>query len=203
MSQNISGIHKIFSYPLIYSLVQIIMSGVSVRSTLVKKIINKNAKILDIGCGTGKILESLPAVDYYGYDISKKYINYAKKKYKSKRNKFYHKKFNINEVDNIPKIDFILLFGVIHHLEDEELHELFPVLKKVLKKNGKIITCDPIYIKKQNIISHFLIKNDVGKNVRNKENYLKLLTKHFRNVKFNIKHQIFIPYTWFSTLCIK
>ena len=80
MSQNISGIHKIFSYPLIYSLVQIIMSGVSVRSTLVKKIINKNAKILDIGCGTGKILESLPAVDYYGYDISKKYINYAKKK---------------------------------------------------------------------------------------------------------------------------
>ena len=121
MSQNISGIHKIFSYPLIYSLTQIIMSGVSVRSALVKKIVNENAKILDIGCGTGKILESLPAVDYYGYDISKKYISYAKKKYKSKRNKFYCKKFNINEVDNIPKIDFILLFGVIHHLEDEEL----------------------------------------------------------------------------------
>ena len=203
MSQNISGIHKIFSYPLIYSLTQIIMSGVSVRSALVKKIVNENAKILDIGCGTGKILESLPAVDYYGYDISKKYINYAKKKYKSKRNKFYCKKFNINEVDNIPKIDFILLFGVIHHLEDGELHELFPVIKKVLKKNGKIITCDPIYIKKQNIIGHFLIKNDVGKNVRNKENYLKLLRKHFRNIKFNIKHQNFIPYTWFSTLCIK
>lgn len=79
MSQNISGIHKIFSYPLIYSLTQIIMSGVSVRSALVKKIINENAKVLDIGCGTAKILESLPLVDYYGYDISEKYISYAKK----------------------------------------------------------------------------------------------------------------------------
>jgi SAM-dependent methyltransferase len=203
MSLNISGIHKIFSYPLIYSLTQIIMSGVSVRSALVKKIINENAKVLDIGCGTAKILESLPLVDYYGYDISKKYISYAKKKYKSKRNKFYCKKFNINELDNIPKIDFILLFGVIHHLEDEELHKILPILKKVLKKSGKIITCDPIYIKKQNIISHFLIKNDVGKNVRNKEDYLKLLRKYFRNIKFNIKHQNFIPYTWFSTECAK
>ena len=54
---------------------------------LIDNIINlhKPRNILDIGCGTGKILESLPAVDYYGYDISKKYINYAKKKYKSRK----------------------------------------------------------------------------------------------------------------------
>ena len=201
--QNISGIHKIFSYPLIYSLTQIIMSGVSVRSALVKKIINADAKVLDIGCGTAKIIDSLPSVDYYGYDISKKYINYARKRYKSKRNNFFCKKFNNNEIDNIPKVDFIILFGVIHHLEDEELHQLFPALKKVLKKKGVILTCDPIYIKKQNTIAHFLIKNDVGKNVRNKSDYLKLLQKYFKKIKFKIKHQNFIPYTWFSTQCIK
>jgi 2-polyprenyl-3-methyl-5-hydroxy-6-metoxy-1,4-benzoquinol methylase len=203
MSQKLSGIHKIFSYPLIYSLTQIIMSGETVRSALVKKIINPNAKVLDIGCGTAKIIDSLPSVDYYGYDISKKYINYARKKYKSKRNNFFCKKFTINEINNIPRVDFILLFGVIHHLEDEELDQIFPALKKVLKKKGIIITCDPVYIKKQNTIAHFLIKNDVGQNVRSKENYLKFLRKYFKKIKFKIKHQNFIPYTWFSAQCIK
>ena len=75
MSQKTHGIHKFFSFPLVYSLTQKIMSGVSTRGALVKNIINKNSKILDIGCGTAKIIESIPIVDYYGYEISDKYIN--------------------------------------------------------------------------------------------------------------------------------
>ena len=140
MSQNTSGFYKIFSYPIFYSLTQKIMSGVSTRASLVKSVINRNAKVLDIGCGTAKIIESLPPlVNYYGYDISKKYINYAKKKYKSKTNNFYCKKFNIKEINKLPKFDFILLFGIMHHLDDEELYTIFPILKKHFNKiNSKI-----------------------------------------------------------------
>ena len=204
MSQNTSGFYKIFSYPIFYSLTQKIMSGVSTRALLVKNVINKNAKVLDIGCGTAKIIESLPPlVDYYGYDISKKCINYAKKKYKSKTNNFYCKKFNIKEINKLPKFDFILLFGIMHHLDDEELYTIFPILKKTLKKNGTLITCDPIFKKKQNIIANFLVKSDVGNNVRYKSGYLKLLKKHFNKINSKIQNQAFIPYTWFSTQCKK
>ena len=203
MSQKTSGLHKIFSYPFFYSLTQKIMSGVSTRGALVKNIINKNSKILDIGCGTAKIIESLPIVDYYGYDISKKYINYAKKKYSSKQNKFFCKKFNSNELSKLPKFDFILLFGIIHHLDDDELHDMLPDLKRALKKNGKLITCDPVFIKNQNFIANFLIKKDVGENVRYKGSYIKHLSRHFNKIKFKIKNQKLVPYTWFSTQCQK
>ena len=203
MSQKTSGIHKIFSYPFFYSLTQKIMSGVSTRSFLVKDIISKNDKVLDIGCGTAKIIESLPSVDYYGYDISKKYIDYAKKRYNSKRNRFFCKKFNTTEINKLPKFDFVLLFGIIHHLDDLEIHDLFFIIKKVLKKSGKLITCDPVFINNQNFIANFLIKKDVGENVRYKGCYLKLLRKYFNNIKFKIKIQKFIPYTWFSTYCQK
>ena len=81
MSQNTSGIYKILTYPLFYSLWQKIMSGESTRAALVKNIVNKNSTVLDIGCGAAKILESLPLVNYYGYDINKKKI---KKKLKKK-----------------------------------------------------------------------------------------------------------------------
>ena len=190
MSQNTSGFYKIFSYPLFYSLTQKIMSGVSTRALLVKNVVNKNAKVLDIGCGTAKIIESLPPlVDYYGYDISKKYINYAKKKYTSKTNNFYCRKFNIKEINKLPN--------------DEELYNIFPILKKILKKNGTLITCDPIFTKKQNIIANFLVKSDVGNNVRYKNGYLKLLNKHFNKINSKIQTLAFIPYTWFSTQCKK
>ena len=203
MSQNTQGFYKLFSYPILYSLTQKIMSGVSIRASLVKNVVTKNAKVLDIGCGTAKIIESLPPVDYYGYDISKKYINYAKKKYNTKRNNFYCKKFNIHEINKLPKFDFILLFGIMHHLEDGELRTIFLILKKVLKKNGKIITCDPVFIKKQNILAKFLLNNDVGDNIRNKNGYLKLFNKHFKKIKSKLNVQKLIPYAWFSTECQK
>jgi len=89
----------------------------------------------------------------------------------------------------------------MHHLDDSELLKTLFLLKKVLKTKGTLITCDPIFIKKQNIFANFLIKSDVGKNVRLKKDYLKLLNKNFQKVKAKIHNQSFIPYTWFSTQC--
>ena len=203
MSQNISGFYKFFSLPTFYNLTQKIMSGESKRAELVKNIINKNSRVLAIGCGTAKIIESLPSVDYYGYDISKKYINYAIRKYGSKKYNFYCKKFNSQEISKLPKFDYVILFGVIHHLGDAKINKIFFTLKKVLKKNGMILTLDPIFTKNQNIFANFLIESDVGKNVRYKDDYLKVLSKHFKKVKYSIQNQAFIPYTWFSTRCQK
>lgn len=200
MSQKTIGIHKIFSYPFVYSLTQKIMSGESKRSSLVSKIM-KNSNVLDIGCGTAKILDDLPKVNYYGYDISKKYINYAKKKYKKKTNNFFCKKFSISEIKKLPKFDFVLLFGVMHHLSDVQLEKILSLIKKVLKKKGKLLTCDPIYEKKQNFIARYLIEKDVGQEVRFKNGYLKILNKKFKKINYKIDHQKLIPYTWFSTSC--
>ena len=62
---------------------------------------------------------------------------------------------------------------------------------------------DPTFIKNQNIIAKFLIKKDVGKNVRYKDDYLKLLRRHFKKIKCRTQKQTFIPYTWFDTQCQK
>ena len=38
-------------------------------------------------------------------------------------------------------------------------------------------------------------------NVRNKKEYLFLLNNHFKIVNYKIVNQLFIPYTWFTTVC--
>jgi len=203
MSQKNSGIYNIFSHPLFYSLTQKIMSGQTQRSKIVRNIIKENSNVLDIGCGTAKIIESIPPVNYFGYDINKAYLNHAKKKYYSSKIKFFCKKFTQSEIRKLPKFDYVLLFGIIHHLNDHEVSKLFFLLKKVLKKKGKLLTCDPVFIKKQNILAKFLLNNDVGDNIRNRNDYLKLFNKYFKRIKSKLNVQKLIPYAWFSSECQK
>jgi len=203
MSQKTKGIYSTLSNPLFYSFFQRIMSGTSFRSKIVKNLIRKkNVNVLDIGCGPAEILDSLHEINYFGYDINPNYINYAKKKYGSRGN-FFCKKFTEGELKKLPKFDHILLFGILHHLDDEEVSALLRIAKKVLKREGNIITEDPILIDKQNIFSKFIIKMDRGSNVRSKKEYTNLIKKKFKKIDSKIYHQTFIPYTWFVMNCKK
>jgi len=201
MSQKTKKLYRTLSHHFLYSFFQKIMSGTSFRKRIVNKFITKsNIKVLDIGCGPAEILDSLMEVDYFGYDINPNYINYAKKKYK-KKGKFFCKKFTNKDIKKLPKFDHVLLLGILHHLESQEIKKLLKLIKKVLKKEGSIITIDPIFIRKQNRIAEFIIKMDRGNNVRDKKGYIKLVRNYFSKVKSEVYHQKFIPYTWFVMNC--
>ena len=201
MSQKTKKLYSILSHYFFYSLFQKIMSGTSFRNKIVKKFITKNnVNVLDIGCGPSEILDSLTKVNYFGYDINSNYINYAKKKYKEK-GKFFCKKFTSKDIKNLPKFDHILLLGILHHLNDQEINKLMKLIKKVLKKEGSIITEDPIFVENQNRITKFIIRMDRGNNVRDKKGYINIMRKYFGKVKNKVYHQKFIPYTWFVMNC--
>jgi 2-polyprenyl-3-methyl-5-hydroxy-6-metoxy-1,4-benzoquinol methylase len=204
MSQRKNKIYNFINNPLIYKIIQGVMSGTSFRNNIIKKNITKNnLKILDIGCGPAQILEHIPKCDYYGYDIDRRSIQYAKKKYYQKNYHFYCKKFNKTELKKLPKFDFIIFFGILHHLSNKEVYEILKLCKKIMKKNSKLLTEDPILLENQNVIAKFLIKKDRGLNVRKKQQYIDLLKKHFKKIKNEVTHQYFIPYTWFTTICSK
>ena len=204
MSQRKNQIYNFINNPLIYKIIQGVMSGTSFRNSIIKKNITKNnLKILDIGCGPAQILEHIPQCDYYGYDIDRRSIQYAKKKYYQKNYHFYCKKFNKTELKKLPKFDFIIFFGILHHLSNKEVYEILKLCKKIMKKNSKLLTEDPILLENQNVIAKFLIKKDRGLNVRDKQEYINLLKKHFKKIKNKVTHQYFIPYTWFTTVCSK
>ena len=204
MSQRKNQIYNFINNPLIYKIIQCIMSGTSFRNNIIKKNITKsNLKILDIGCGPAQILKHIPQCDYYGYDIDQRSIQYAKKKYYQKNYRFYCKKFNKTEVKKLPKFDYVIFFGILHHLSNKEADKMLTLCKQIMKKNSILLTEDPILVEKQNPIAKFLIKKDRGTNVRKKKEYINLLKKHFKKVKNKVTHQFFIPYTWFTTICSK
>ena len=135
MSQRKNQIYNFINNPLVYKFIQNVMSGTHFRNEIIKKnIIKSNVKILDIGCGPAEILEHIPDCKYYGYDIDLRSIKYAKKKYYQKNYHFYCKKFNEGELKKLPKFDYIIFFGILHHLNNKEAHKILDLCKK---KNEK------------------------------------------------------------------
>lgn len=131
MSQRSSTLYNLINNPYIYKSIQKIMSGTSLRKKIIKaNIKKKNLNVLDIGCGPAEIIEHIPNCNYYGYDIDKRSIAYAKKKYTSKNYHFFCKKFENKEIKKLPKFDFVILFGILHHLNNEQAKNILSLCKK-------------------------------------------------------------------------
>jgi len=106
---------------------------------LFKNYIKENDKILDIGCGNGRLINLIKdkKVDYRGIDYSAPLIDIAKEN-------FPDYKF---EVGNILNLDFpenyfddILLIAVLHHIPSAKLREkAINNMYRILKPGGYVL----------------------------------------------------------------
>ena len=110
----------------------------SFNSFLLKQVkLNKNSKILDVGCGRGKILGSLSS----RLKLKNKPIGIDIEKHLDR-----DKRINFKKIDAIKyfkknkiKFDLILIKQTIHFLQLKEIKRLLFLCKKTLNPRGKII----------------------------------------------------------------
>ena len=167
----------------------------------IKKIIQENlipfnnSKILDIGCGTGTLIEYMPYnVIYTGYDINQIYIESAKKKYPDRGN-FYCTSVN-DAIAVEGYFDYVIAIGILHHLNDIDSKKLIQSAAYSLKENGCFISIEPVWTNEQSSIEKFIMKMDRGQNIRNENSYLTLLSDFFLSTESRIYQGIFtIPWT--------
>lgn len=106
---------------------------------LYRELIPPNQIVLEVGCGTGDILEHIRPRYGIGIDISPEMIKRAQSKYGNIRNiKFIAG--NIEQLKvNIPRetFDYIYLSDVIEHLEDP--HSTFRAISEISHPNTTVI----------------------------------------------------------------
>jgi len=199
MAQILHGIRHLLSFPSGYDLFQSIVGGRRARVRFIREFVRPfpGARILDIGCGTGKILDYLPAdIEYAGLDLNPRYIEHAGRKY-GKRGRFFCTDVaRLNEaIPRHVKFDIILAVTILHHLNDDEVTGLFDELYHFLDEGGKIVTLDCAYVPNQSWLSRFIISKDRGQNVRTSEECRRLVSNGRLSVdSFILDDLLAIPY---------
>ena len=153
---------------------------------LKQKKLNKDSRILDIGCGRGKIIENLSNKLKLIY----KPIGIDIENHKDKSKKIIFKKTDALSFILKTKISFdlILIKQTIHLLNKNQINKLLYICKKKLNTNGKIIilSLDP---KKNEIPAFNLMKKKLKKSLIRDESYFNLIIKN--NPKTIIRNFIF------------
>ena len=187
----------ILKNPFIYWAYQRLVGGDTARKLFIKNNVKpvEGKKILDIGCGPGNIIDFLPKMDYYGFDIDANYIEAAKQKYGDK-GIFLCSNMKEFVVPEPGTFDIVIATGVLHHLEDGDAKNLFKIASEALSPSGRLITFDGCYINKQHIIAYLMLKFDRGKYVRTKNEYENLAAQSFSSINSIIDETYFhLPYT--------
>ena len=185
----------------VYAKLMGFLLGANTYKTLVDEYIQPapGCSVLDVGCGPAAILDLLRDVNYIGLDHNPNYIATAKKKYGSKGTFICAGVDKLNDY-GLKTFDRIIILGVMHHLDDAQLRELMMSLKDRLNIGGVLITFDGAYEDNQNLIAKFLAKNDRGKFVRSKEQYLKFIEMSFKVQQADLRHDLLrVPYTHLLT----
>jgi SAM-dependent methyltransferase len=135
--------------------------------------------IVDIGCGTGTILDYLPESRYLGLDANPAYIGTATALHGS-RGEFRV----LNVVDaTLPDIegqaDIVIMCGVLHHLNDDEARYSVALAHSLLKPGGRLVTIDGVFHGQQGILRRLVVSLDRGRFVRSAQGYLALARERF------------------------
>jgi methylation protein EvaC len=109
-------------------------------SKVIKKMMKKNSKILEIGCNDGIFLQNFKHYDHLGIEPSKNVCDISKSKNLNVLNSFFSKKL-IDQKKLHNKFNFIFAANVICHVPD--ILGLFKGIEKTLKKDGLFIFEEP------------------------------------------------------------
>ena len=152
-------------------------------------------RILDIGCGTAMVLKHLSGCDYVGIDHNPEYINRARENFGTK-GKFHCIDINDAKFKEFGTFDTVLLLGVLHHLNNDEVKQLVKVIPAAMKPTGTLVTFDCALKRGQHPVARLLAKIDRGRYARSVEHYRSLIEPTFTVQEEIIRHDLLkVPYT--------
>lgn len=129
--------------------------------------INRGGLLLDIGCGTGELLDRVKDKFkfLYGVDIEDDAINFCLNRFRNSNN-IKIEKLDIKELSEKfkgMKFDYITILDVLEHLDPIDAEYLLIEIYKLLKNEGEIVFTGPNWYEK--------IRIKLGKSPRHKFSY--------------------------------
>ena len=160
--------HRILGNDLAYDAFQTCVGSYKFRERFIKSLeVMPNAKVLELGCGTGITLETIRENDYIGIDLSAKYLEKARKRKESAIlvNGDVSSSVTYKNITT-KKNDVVLALALWHHLDDLQMIRTLENIYKISGSGMSIYSLDPFIDNKTGISAKWIAQNDRGKYLR-------------------------------------
>jgi SAM-dependent methyltransferase len=204
--QSDSGLLRWLKLPYLYNVFQAVVGGNALGRRFIQDHIRAKPgdKVIDIGCGPARVLQSLSAVEYFGFDIDPDYIAFARRKYGDKGTFVVGDTRSLRDDSRFKDADIVLAISVLHHLDDEEAADCIRFAYDSLKIGGRLVCYDACWIPNQGVVSKYIMSLDRGRNIRTEQQCRQLAGKIFQNVHAWVDTKpLRIPYVTIVMECEK
>lgn len=128
-------------------------------------------RTLDLGCGPGAFADLFNGDDYVGADLNARYIDHARR----------HRPgtFLVSDARRVDlpdaRFDQVLIFGLLHHLPDDDVRAVLSEARRLLVPGGRILAIEDIpAISRLNLVGHLIHNIENGEHIRPAEQYRRL-----------------------------
>jgi SAM-dependent methyltransferase len=134
-------------------------------------------RTLDLGCGPGAFADLFAGDDYVGADLNARYVDHAR----------HHRPgtFIVSDARKLDlpdrRFDQILIFGLLHHLPDDDVRAVLREARRVLVPGGRVLVIEDIpAVSRLNLIGHLIHNVENGEHIRPVDDYRKLYSEAAR-----------------------
>jgi ubiquinone/menaquinone biosynthesis C-methylase UbiE len=167
-------VERISDHPVLFIFFRSILENdfKAIRATIRKEMqLGKGLRSLDLGCGPGAFSDLFEGDDYVGADLHRGYIEWARK---HRRGTFIVSDAKQVELPD-QRFDQVLIFGMLHHLPDEDVRAVLREVRRMLVPGGRALLIEDIpAVSRLNLIGHLIHNVENGEHIRPVEEYRKL-----------------------------
>jgi SAM-dependent methyltransferase len=167
-------VEKVSDHPVLFILLRGILENdfKAIRALIRKDLaLGRGLRSLDLGCGPGAFADLFEGDDYVGVDLNARYIDHARRTRKGAFLVGDARKVDLPDA----RFDQVLIFGLLHHLPDEDVRAVLKECRRLLAPGGRILAIEDIpSISRLNLIGHLIHQVENGEHIRPAEEYRRL-----------------------------
>ena len=170
-------VQRISDHPVLFIVLRSILENdfKAIRAVIRRQLrVRQGLRTLDLGCGPGAFADLFAGDDYVGVDLNARYIDHARKTRQGA--------FIVGDARHVElpdgRFDQILIFGLLHHLSDEDVRAVLAECRRLLVRGGRVLVIEDIpAISRLNLIGHLIHRVENGEHIRPVEEYQRLYSE--------------------------
>ena len=170
-------VQRISDHPVLFIVLRSVLENdfKAIRAVIRRDLrVRQGLRTLDLGCGPGAFADLFAGDDYVGIDLNARYIDHARK---TRQGAFIVSDARHVELPDA-RFDQVLIFGLLHHLPDEDVRAVLAECRRLLVRGGRVLVIEDIpAISRLNLIGHLIHRVENGEHIRPVEEYQRLYSE--------------------------